>query len=272
VGKRIDEAEKDLISIAHSHWVDTATGVDLDQLGALYNIKRKPFEPDLDYRNKLKASIISYKGGGTVEAIKAVIRIALRLPQDYPVEIVENPAVDLKRTWKVKAGQEWMINPRSIYETIPKIIIAVDTENGKITDPILTNLATGESIVYKGDMFKGDELKIDGDKAYLNGEDCSAKLSVKKLPRLPRGRSRWKYEEYLGENKGIFDQSQFDRSVFVLDTTSSITFQWTANLPATFELKLPKEVLDRAGVSVEYVQDLLDSAKACGVRGDVKVI
>lgn len=271
-GKGMDEAEKDLISIACSHWIDTSFGRDLDRHGAIYEIKRKLQEDDSDYRSRLKTSIIGYKGGGTPGAIKAVIRVALRLPSDWPLEIVENPKVSLTRTWKLKAGQEWPISPNSVYEAVPEITITLETESGRISGPAITNLANKEHLVYNGELNYGDELKIVEGKALFNGEDHSHLLSTKKMPVLPRHRSRWRYEEFLGANQGIFDQSQFDQSVFAMDVTTSVTFRWTAHLPAEFEVNIPKDLLDKAGVSKEYLQEVVDSAKASGVKGTVKVL
>jgi hypothetical protein len=268
----MDEAEKELVSVAQAHWVDSAAGEDLERLGALYEIERKPLEPDPDFRNRLKTAIISYRGGGTVGAVQTVVRIALRLPMDHPVEIVENPEIQFMRTWKVRSGQEWTVNPRSIAETVPELTITVEMENGRITEPTLTNLTTGESIVYKGEVGHGEELKIIDGMASLNGEDRTDMLSTRKVPSLPRRRSRWQFKEYLGANQGVFDESQFDRSVFVVDVTSSVTFVWVACQPAAFEVRIPRDSLEKAGISAEYLQDMVNSAKACGVRGEVKVI
>lgn len=272
VGKGMDEAEKDLISIARSHWIDTSFGGDLERQGAIYEIKRRPQEDDSDYRNRLKTSIISYRGGGTLGAIKAVMRVALRLPSDWPVEIVENPMVSLTRTWKLKAGEEWHISPSSIYETVPEITITLETDSGRISEPTVANLANEEYLTYKGELTYGDELKIVDGKAFFNGEDRSHLLTTRKIPVLPRHRSRWRYEEFLGANQGIFDQGKFDRSVFVMDVTTSVTFRWTAHLPAEFVVNIPKDLLDKAGVSREYLQEVLDSTKASGVKGTVKVL
>lgn len=89
--------EKDLAWIMRSHWVDTASGKDLDRLGALFSIPRGK-EKDSDYRGRLKTAIISYRGGGTVGSIKMMARIALGLPPDHPIEMRENPPVARKKT------------------------------------------------------------------------------------------------------------------------------------------------------------------------------
>lgn len=272
VGKRLDEAEKEFVSIMRAYWVDTASGGDLDRLGAIYNIRRKTGEPDADFRNRLKTAIISYKGGGTAGAIQMLVRITLRLTQDYPVTIVENPPVMLKKTWKVSAGREWFVNPRNINDTVPDITLTVLTEGARITDPTITNITTGESITFIGDVLYGDVLKISNGHAILNDSDETGRLSTSNIPTLPRRRSKWKYAEFIGANLGTFDRTLFDRSVFIIEVGSSVTFEWTANQPATFELQLSKEMLMKAGVSADFMQDMVNSVKACGVKAEVKVI
>jgi hypothetical protein len=264
IGQCIDESEKELISILHAHWVDKAGRYDLDKLGALFRIQRIENEADLDYRNRIKTAILRYQGGGTVSAIQASVRIALRLPQDHPVEIKENPELMWKKTYNVRSGAKWQEDARSINDATLNITLAVDTKNAKITDPTLKNITTGESITFQGDVSYGDVLEICGVKATLNGEDQTSRLAISGSLRLPRGVSQWQYAEFVGGNQGVFDLTQFDKSVFVVDITSSVTFEWTANQPASFELRLPKETLTKAGVKAKEVQEILDSVKSSG--------
>lgn len=272
IGKPLDETEKELVSIMRAHWVDTANIGDLDKLGYLYNHKRKENESDLNYRNRLKTAILRYQGGGTIEAIQKLVRIILRLPDKYPVEIVENPPINLKKSWKVNAGHEWIVDPRSVYETVPDITITVNTENAKITNPILTNISTEEAITFRGDVKYGDILKISNGRAMLNGVDQTDKLSTTVIPKLPRQKSRWQYTEFIGANQLVLDRTNFDSSVFAINIMSTVTFEWTANQPATFELYLPERLLFKAKVSADYIQERINTVKACGVKAEVKVI
>ncbi|MCD1294336.1 hypothetical protein CUJ83_04900 [Methanocella sp. CWC-04] len=272
IGKRLDESEKEFIAIMRCHWVDTAGGTDLDRLGAIFRIGRNDGEPDNDYRGRLKAAVISYKGGGTIGAIKTIVRVTLGLPQDYPVEIIENPPVALNKTWNVRAGKEWTVNPRNINDTVPVITIKVETENARISDPTITNVTTGESITFTGDMHHGDILRISDGVATLNGSDETPRLSTTKMPSLPRRRTTWKYTEAVGANIGVFDSTKFDESVFAIDIISSVTFEWVADQPATFELRVPEHILMKAGMRKDYLQEMLESVKASGVKAEVKVI
>lgn len=271
-GKRSDEYEKELVSIMRAHWVDTAHGEDLDRIGAIFSVKRRENEPDKEYRNRLKTAIISYKGGGTIYAIQMLVKIALKLPQDSPVKIVENPQVSQKRTWKTSAGREWDVNPRSVRASIPAVTLSVETEKARVTNPTLTNMTTGESISFNGDIACGDILDIRNGKATLNDKNCTDKLSVTTVPWLPRKKSRWQYMENIGANVGTFDNGRFDQSVFVIDVITSVIFEWQAHVPALFDLYLPGDLLLKSGIKIDTMQDLVDSVKACGVKGVVRVI
>ena len=253
-----------------SHWVDTAGGKDLDGMGAIFGIRRKEGEPDREFRIRLKTAIISYNGGGTIGAIKMLVRIALALPPGQDIEIVENPVVPMKKSWKVRAGTEFSVNPRSTASSPLDITIAVDTPDAKISDPVLKNVTTGEEIRFGGELKHGDVLKISKGMASLNDRDVSSRICGC-IDTLPRRSTQWKYSEAVGANVGTFDSTEFDRSVFAIDIVSSVTFEWTARKPAAFELYVTKQMLSGAGVTRGYVQDIVDSVKACGVRAEVKV-
>lgn len=272
VGKTMDETEKDFRGIMASHWVDTARGEDLDRLGGVYSVRRKAGEPDPDFRGRLKTSIISYRGGGTLNSLRMMTRIALGLQQDYPVEIIENPTVRLKQTWKVSANGEWQVDPRNIEDAMPAITISMVTENARITDPTVTNLDTGESIAYRGSLSFGDVLKIKDGRADINGLDVTKNLTSTQAPSLPRRKTRWQYTEAVGANIGVFGRAQFDKSVFAVNIVTAVTLEWTARQPASFEVRIPKALLDKSGVTQEYVTELVSSVKACGVKGEVTVV
>jgi hypothetical protein len=57
-----------------------------------------------------------------------------------------------------------------------------------------------------------------------------------------------------------------------VDIVSDLTMEWTASQPATFELHVPEDALKKAGVTSTYVQGLLDSMRAGGVKAILKVI
>jgi hypothetical protein len=272
MGKCMDDTEKEFVAMMRSHWVDTASSDNLDKMGALYSMPRNAGELDNDYRGRLKVAIISYKGGGTQNSIKMITRIALNLPPDYPVEIRENPLVKRKKTWKVRANTAWSVNPGSIVDSEPDISISLETKDARIANPTITNIDTGDAVTFNGDLTYGDTLKLSNGKALLNGIDKSNSLSSPKPISMPRRKNQWQYTESIGANIGVFDQAQFDRSVFAVDIMSSVTVEWTAYEPASFEVVLPKALLDKSGVKADYLQGLINSVKSGGVKGVVKVL
>lgn len=272
VARVLDNTEVDLIEVLRSHWVDTARDNDLDRLGLMLSTRRKIGEEDQEYRGRLKTAIIGYSGGGTQNSIRIMIRIALGLPEDYSIDIVENPPMAMKRSWTVPANGDWIVDPVSIAGSEPQITFTVDTPDVEINNPTLTNLDTGESVTFNGKMSRGDVLKLAGGRATLNGVDRTSMLSTTGPIKLPRGKTRWQYTEAVGSNLGVFDRAYFDKSVFAVEIATTVTFEWTAYLPAAFEVLIPSSLLERAGARTEYVQGLLDSLKASGVKGTVKVI
>ncbi len=272
VASALDRTQLDLIEILRSHWVDTAGGDDLDRLGLMLSTQRKVGEGDREYRGRLKTAIIGYSGGGTLNSIRIMIRIALGLPEDYPIDIVENPRETMKRSWTVPANGEWAVDPISIAASRPRITLAVDTPDVEINNPTITNLDTGESVVFNGRMARGDVLILYGGRATFNGADKTSALSSTAPLTLPRGRTQWKYTEAVGSNLGVFDRANFDKSVFAVEIATTVTFEWAAHLPATFEVRIPSSSLEKVGARAEYVQGLLDSLKASGVKGTVKVV
>lgn len=272
VARVLDGTEADLIEVLRSHWVDTAHVTDLDRLGLMLSTRRKAGERDQEYRGRLKTAIIGYSGGGTQNSIRIMMRIALGLPEEYPIDIVENPPMGMKRSWTVPANGEWVVDPVSIAGSEPQITLAVETPDVEINNPTIINIDTGESVTFNGKMSRGDVLKLAGGRATLNGVDRTGMLSTTAPIKLPRGKTRWQYAEAVGSNLGVFDRAYFDKSVFAVEIATTITFEWTAYLPAAFEVLIPSDLLKRSGARTEYVQGLLDSLKSSGVKGTVKVI
>jgi hypothetical protein len=272
VARVLDGTETDLIEVLRSHWVDTAQVTDLDRLGMMLSTRRKAGEGDQEYRGRLKTAIIGYSGGGTQNSIRIMMRIALGLSEEYPIDIIENPPAAMKKSWTVPANGEWTVDPVSIAGSEPQITLAVETPDVEINNPTITNIDTGESITFNGKMSKGDVLKLSGGRATLNGVDWTGMLSSTAPIKLPRGKTRWKYSEAIGSNLGAFDMAYFDKSVFAVEIATTVTFEWTAYLPAAFEVLIQSDLLKRVGARTEYVQGLLDSLKASGVKGTVKVV
>ncbi|MEM2029507.1 MAG: hypothetical protein QXS05_09040, partial [Candidatus Bathyarchaeia archaeon] len=202
VGKRLEEADKDTNMILRAHWIDTAFGNDIDRLGAIFNLKRRVGEEDSEYRSRLKRAIMDFKGGGTVSAILSSVKMTLGLPDDYPIELVENPPITVEKTLEVRTGDTWFMSSNSVLDAVPSITITTETTNMVIINPTILNVDTGEKISFSGEIKAGEELKIEGGKATLNDVDVTERLTVTSFPRLLRKGSTWKYSEQVEEAIG----------------------------------------------------------------------
>lgn len=86
-GAELVHADTAVKNLLKSHWIDYAKGGGLDGLGALFGVSRRLLpdgtpEGDDTFRPLVKATVPSFIGGGTVEAIKGAVRAALGLPYD----------------------------------------------------------------------------------------------------------------------------------------------------------------------------------------------
>jgi len=286
-GKRFDETQKDLFRVMRTHWVDTAVREDLDKLGAIYNMKRKLDEKDSDYQRRLKAAIYEYKGGGTVNAILSLTRTLLGMKEEEKLELLENPPALVSIEHKLKSGDTWTLRSNSLQDATPMITFYVEAGDAlfdtarfdksvfplEVINPMITNLETKESIVFKGIMSGGQKLVISEGKATLDGIDVTNQVSPMVIPLILRRGSKWQYKEAVKEKIGVFDEAIFDESLFeTVVATVKIRFDWTAYQVATFELKLPRESLVRSGISIEDLKEFIARIKAVGVRGMVTVI
>jgi hypothetical protein len=272
LAKRLDEAQKDLVAILRAHWVDKALTLDIDHLGALYNMTRNPGETDVEYRNRLKLAIMEYKGGGTRSAVLTAVTTVLRLPRDYPLELVENPPKETHWEVQVRTGESWWQSSESVVDATPRIEIQVATDGGKVTNPTLVNTDLEASLTFQGTMQSGEVLHIEDGKAILNGEDVTGRLTTSTVPKLLRRGSTWRYTELLEQAIGVFDVARFDEAIFPVGIAAvRIGFQWVAYQPATFELRIPKDALSRRG-DLPWVRAVVDSIKAAGVQALVHVV
>ncbi len=272
LGKRIDEAEKEVDAILRSHWVDTAFGTSLDKLGGIYGIGRKPHEGDPEYRNRLKQAIIEFKGGGTINAILTSVRMTLGLPRDHPIEMIENPPMEMHREFKVNPGDTWTFSSESVLDATPTIEVSIESDNEKITNPSITNLETNESVAFKDTILKGQKLIIEEGKATLDKKNVKKSLSTTKLPKVLRKQHKWSYAEPISEEIGVFDTAVFDESKFAIGIpTIKLGFSWAAHQPATFELRIPKQAVSW-GDGATLAKEAVESIKATGVRAVIKVV
>ena len=269
-GWRLEEAQRDLFRIMRSHWVDTAFGRDLDKLASIFMLKRRPGETDSAFRRRIKRAILDYKGGGTVATILSAVRTLLELPEDYPIEIIENPLQSFREEFEVRTGDSWVMSSRGIEDSVPKIKLEV--LGPRVVNPTILNLTTGESVGFKGVLKENDVLEFSEDGLYLNGLDVTDKLVGSKKFILYRRKCEIRYYEELEKKIGVFDQALFDESIFAIGISKvRLIFTWEAKLPATFKLRLPKRVVERQGVSLDEIYNVVNFVKAAGVRAIIEL-
>ena len=272
LGKRLDEADKGSDRILRSHWVDTAFREDLDKLGAIFNLERKPEESDSQYRSRLKKAIVEYKGGGTVNAVLTSVKTALGLPSDYPIQLVENPPVETSRTVEARTGDTWVMSSDSVLDAVPSMTLSIETPEAKVTNPTISNLDTDEKIAFDGIIESGQKLTVKGGKAILDKTNVRKSMSTSKVPSLLRKGSTWGYAEEVEEEIGLMDRARFDGSVFAIGIPmAKLVFNWTAYQPAAFEIQIPKDAVSTDS-DLSTIRDVVDSVKAAGVEAKIKVI
>lgn len=269
--KRLGESQKDVRRILRSHWIDTAHGDDIDMLGALFNLQRTESEPDPDFKDKVKNAIQEYRGGGTVKSILTTVRTTLGATTDDSIKLIENPPQKMRVEKIIRAGDTWIMRSESITDSQPILRIKVLEENAEARNPTLQNLTTKETISFTDSLKTGEELVIKDGKATLDKTTVTKKFKETEIT-LTRRDSTWQYTEALSEKIGLFDTAAFDTSIFAVGIPEvSILYQWTANRPASFEVQIPKGVLERSGVEQERVEKLIKSVKAAGVTATIKI-
>ena len=269
---QLDQSEGEVVNLIRAHWVDSAQGTDLDRLGVIVGSKRIRAEGDGRYRARLKRAVKEYKGGGTVPAILEAIRglIGARDPED--IKIIENPPTPMSADFCVMAGATWKARSESMAEAIPTITLTVE-EEGEVSDPIISNLDTGESVKYNGIMKSGQELMLGPDGAELDGKDVMRNISKEGGLVLLRTGSTWKYSESLSAMLGVFDSSKFDEHAFTTGIPFvTIRFEWTSLLPAAFEVQIKSKALQRSRITVKDIENFVASMKASGVKSTVRII
>jgi len=271
VSKQLDKAEDRIAAIMKAHWADTAVEDELSKLGVLLGLSRDSGEDDFKFRARLKRAANEYKGGGTVSAILDAVKTLVNTQSDVDVKIVENPLVPAFAEFTVRAGDTWTLGSNSILDTAPSLTLIVE-EEGEVSNPQITNIDTGDSIVFKGKLKAWQQLVIKEERAFIDAEDVSEKFSSQRIPSLLRRGSTWKYSESLERLVGVFDTAKFDEHTFAVRVPSlRIRFDWTRLQPATFEVQVKSKALRGSGFSKSYLERMVNIMKAAGVTATIKV-
>lgn len=280
VAKIINQQEDDLSTIMDSHWIATAHGIDLDLLASLFGLGRKRRENDREYKSRINQTFVDIKKGGTVEAVRAQLALYLATSKE-DIMVEENPPIEMQDMKKVVSGDSWVMTSTSIRDE--KATIVLSLEDGEARDPTIIDLDANVALKYKGTLKKGDVLELNQGKAMLNGVDATKSVSFESgnttipipsdMPKIPRKPSKWIFRERLTDTLGRFDQSKFDENVFFESVPpTTLKLQWTSRLLASFEVKVSSRALEKASVTKEELEALVNAIKAAGIRTFVKVM
>jgi len=290
--KTISDQEKGVTGIMLSHWVDTASNLELDLLASIVEVTRKRNEADNDFRTRIKRTLVDRKKSGTIEAIRLQLATFLATSEE-DIIIIENPLTGMHFEKKVVSGDVWTMISSSISDEKAEIIISV--EDGEARDPAIIDLDAQVSLRYHGRLKKGDVLMIhQSGKIELNGIDAASSVTFeeeeeekkknnnktnnnnnpsaeemisKRMLIIPRKPSRWQFQEKLTDTLARFDRSKFDENVFFSPIPpTTIKIDWYAKLVAAFEVKIPSEALIKNGLTREELEAAVNSMKAVGVK------
>jgi len=84
----VEQAGLDIEQIEESHYIDTATGDELDEIGAMFGVVgRRDGRTDAEYRSFLKSVVRSFKSRGTKPQIIEAIEAALDIEETDDAEV-----------------------------------------------------------------------------------------------------------------------------------------------------------------------------------------
>jgi hypothetical protein len=271
-GKALGESEKDVFQIMRGHWVDTAKGSDLDQLGAIFAIARQTGEQDQPYRRRIKRALQEYKGGGTIDAIRLALR-SLLVPHGDRFQIVEFPPTPITFEVEVSSGDAWKMSSLGVESVVPSVTLTIESIDAELRDPRIINKTTGQSIGFGGLVKSNQELIIEDSKAKLDGREATDRLTTRNIPSIPRYESEWQYTEFLEGKIGIFDKGVFDETFFATPLPKvKIRFSWTTLKASTVEVRISRRILERTGIRESEMLRTLNAIKASGVEMRMKVL
>jgi hypothetical protein len=269
INNQLDKTESGIADILKAHWIDTAEGDELDNFSLLFRTRRLREEDDTHLRAHLKRAVDEYKGGGTFSVIMEEFKTTF--DGDKNLEIIENPTGESFAEFLVIANDTWFLGSNSIKNEEARLSLIVEGE-GQVSNPSVTNVDTGESITFNGQLKKGEKLVIEKNHAMLNEKDVTQSVKSNKAPLLLRRGSRWKYSESLLELIGVFDVGKFDENTFSMGVpTVRVRFDWTRQQPATFMVQVKSKALAESGLTLSYLEKRTDYLKAAGVNAIIKV-
>lgn len=253
VGNQLDAFDEDMDRVQRSHWIETAFDrVDLEKLGALFEVPALAWEPDELYRRRLLATIEARLSGAV--SGEALLRVVDRLQSAADEAMATSPVLErgarrrrLVEFPAVRAFSSALRDRRGLLQPLEKVELSnqgllpsvlqgavFGVKGGKTCLPTLINLTTGEALCWRGKVPCGATLTlgVTGEApalratAALDGVDVSDRLVsgagfevgkpvplTAELPARPLALARGKNRLWFVP-LGLFDRPGFDASVF----------------------------------------------------------
>jgi hypothetical protein len=280
IGAELLQADEAIKGLLKSHWVDYASGPALDGLAAIYGVERRrvrggELETDAAFRQRLKAVVPLFTGGGTRQAVIGAVRSALGLPFDLAqlhlppgFEALRQDIENLIRIEEFSPKGERVVG-RDLTEVhgSSELTLAIDIPSVRGERPTIHWQFTlgggrGLELTVQPDDQAAATLGIRADAGLvippgetlvltaLDGGRLSAVVGFQELathftnldgttpallPQVPVGRSVWAFRA----RSGTFDLSLFD-DVNTFDLpTFEVELSWLRYEPLTFDVHVP---------------------------------
>jgi hypothetical protein len=269
IGAELTVADDGIKRLLKSHWVAYATGSGLDGLAAIFSVERRRLldgspEPDEAFRQRLRAVVPMFTGGGTVRAVRGAVRSALGLPFDLNViPFPDALRADLEALVTVQeytAGPDRMVGDTTLTGDRSELELTVDSATVQANPPEFTiafshgtgwslrvERLDGPGLLSTSGLFfpDGSTLTLRADengmlRAALGPNDVTASFTTLgdqrpvPLPFVPQGRSRWRITASgVPFGHGLFDEHTFG------PPDLHVELRWRRSRPLTFEVHVP---------------------------------
>jgi hypothetical protein len=280
IGAELMQADESIKQLLKSHWVNYASDQALDGLAAIYSVERRrlrsgQLETDDAFRQRLKAVVPLFTGGGTKQAVIGAVRSALGLPFDLtqlhlPVGF-EALRQDIENLIYIEefspTGERVVGRDLAVVNSANELTLAIDIpsvrgERPTIRWKFILGGARGLELTVKPDDPAAPTTGIRAIEALvippgetlvltaLEGGLLSAVVGFQelatqfttldgttpaRLPEVPVGRSEWTFRA----QSGVFDISPFDDfNTFDLPTFE-VELSWLRYEPLTFDVHVP---------------------------------
>jgi hypothetical protein len=289
IGAELTIADDGVKRLLKSHWVAYATGAGLDGLAAIFSVERRRLldgspEPDEAFRQRLRAVVPMFTGGGTVRAVRGAVRSALGLPFDLDsIPLPEALRGDLEALVTVQeytGGPERMVADTAVVGDVSELLLTVDSATVQASPPEFTitfargtgwslrvERLDGPGLLSTEDLFipDGSTLTLRADesgllRAAVGLDDVTSSFrsldgaTPVPLPFVPQGRSQWR----VTVSGPPFDDSVYDDHAFG-PPDLHVELRWRRARPLTFEVHVPyhlQAVVDALRVRHGYTGQL----------------